>query len=150
MVERNSIDKMDKAVRLQEEDFSSDEEFRALRSCSGRMGGIVSFIGCARDFSEGRKVSKIDFETYLPMALSEMEKLRCEAIEHFGLIEVRLVHRIGTVHAGDNIVFIAAGAEHRAPAFEACRWLIDQLKERVPIWKKETTPDGESWITPHS
>ena len=59
------------------------------------------------------------------------------------------MHRLGTVRAGDNIVFIAAGAEHRAPALEACRWLIDELKERVPIWKKEITPSGEAWVTPH-
>ncbi len=59
-------------------------------------------------------------------------------------------HRVdAAVQAGDQIVFIAAGAEHRAPALEACRWMIDELKERVPIWKKETTPQGESWVTPH-
>ena len=83
------------------------------------------------------------------MALPEMQKLRSEAIARFGLIEARIVHRLGVVHAGDAIVFIATGAEHRAPALEACRWIIDALKERVPIWKKETTPQGESWVTPH-
>ena len=59
------------------------------------------------------------------------------------------MHRLGTVRAGDDIVLIVTAAEHRAPALEACRWLIDTLKERVPIWKKEITPDGESWVTPH-
>ncbi len=137
------------AVRVQEADFSPDEEIRALRGSSLRVGGIVTFIGCARDFSEGRAVSEIAFDAYRPMALAEMEKLRSEAIRRFGLIEARLVHRLGTVRAGDNIVFIAAAAEHRAPAFEACRWLIDELKERVPVWKKEITPEGESWVTPH-
>jgi molybdopterin synthase catalytic subunit len=78
-----------------------------------------------------------------------MQKLRDEAIARFGLIDARIVHRLGVVHGGDNIVFIATGAEHRAPALEACRWIIDELKERVPIWKKETTPQGDSWVTPH-
>ena len=137
------------AVRIQLEDFSQDEEIRALKASSLRMGGIATFLGCARDFSEGREVSEISFDAYDRMALPEMRKLRDEAITRFGLIDARIVHRLGIVRGGDNIVFIATGAEHRAPALDACRWLIDELKERVPIWKKEITPDGESWVTPH-
>ncbi len=140
---------MKEAVRIQIEDFSQDEEINALRAASKRMGGIGTFLGCARDFSEGREVSEISFDAYGPMALSEMNALRTEAIEKFGLLDARIVHRIGTVKGGDNIVFIAAGAEHRAPALDACRWLIDELKERVPIWKKEVTPQGDSWVVPH-
>ena len=140
---------MKEAVRIQIEDFSQDEEINALRATSKRMGGIGTFLGCARDFSEGREVSEISFDAYGPMALSEMNALRTEAIEKFGLLDARIVHRIGTVKGGDNIVFIAAGAEHRAPALDACRWLIDELKERVPIWKKEVTPQGDSWVVPH-
>ena len=140
---------MKEAVRIQIEDFSQDEEINALRASSKRMGGIGTFLGCARDFSEGREVSEISFDAYGPMALSEMNALRTEAIEKFGLLDARIVHRIGTVKGGDNIVFIAAGAEHRAPALDACRWLIDELKERVPIWKKEVTPQGNSWVVPH-
>ena len=137
------------AVRIQLEDFSQDEEIGALKAGSLRMGGIATFLGCARDFSEGRDVSEISFDAYDRMALPEMRKLRDEAIIRFGLIEARIVHRLGVVRGGDNIVFIATGAEHRAPALEACRWIIDELKERVPIWKKETTPQGDSWVTPH-
>ena len=140
---------MNAAVRIQVEDFSPDDEINALRATSKRIGGIATFLGCARDFSEGREVSQISFDAYGSMALAEMNALRSEAIEKFALIDARLVHRIGTVKGGDNIVFIAAGAEHRGPAFDACRWLIDELKERVPIWKKEITPTGESWVTPH-
>ena len=136
-------------VRIQHEDFSQDEEIKALQASSKRMGGIGTFLGCARDFSEGREVSEISFDAYGSMALSEMNILRNEAIEKFGLLDARLVHRIGTVKGGDNIVFIAAGAEHRAAALEACRWMIDELKERVPIWKKEITPQGDSWVVPH-
>lgn len=140
---------MKEAVRIQIEDFSQDEEIAALHATSKRMGGIGTFLGCARDFSEGRDVSEISFDAYGPMALSEMNALRAEAIEKFGLLDARIVHRIGTVKGGDNIVFIAAGAEHRAPALDACRWLIDELKERVPIWKKEVTPQGDAWVVPH-
>ena len=140
---------MSDSVRIQREDFSQDEEIQALRDCSKRIGGIATFLGCARDFSDGREVSEIRFEAFNSMALSEMNRLREEAIERYGLIEVRIVHRLSTVKPGDSIVFIATGAEHRAPALQACHWIIDELKERVPIWKKEVTPHGEAWVTPH-
>jgi molybdopterin synthase catalytic subunit len=140
---------MKDAVRIQQQDFSQDEEIAALRASSKRMGGIATFIGCARDFSEGREVTQISFDAYGSMAVAEMNKLRDEAIEKFCLLDARIVHRIGVVGAGDQIVFIATGAEHRAPALQACLWLIDELKKRVPIWKKEITPDGDSWVSPH-
>jgi molybdopterin synthase catalytic subunit len=140
---------MREPVRIQQEDFSQDEEITALKASSKRIGGIATFIGCARDFSEGRDVSEIGFEAYGSMAVAEMQKLRSEAIARFGLLDARIVHRVTTVKAGDNIVFIAAGAEHRAAAFDACRWMIDELKQRVPIWKREITPQGDAWVTPH-
>jgi molybdopterin synthase catalytic subunit len=140
---------MNEPVRIQIEDFFQDEEIAALKAGSKRMGGIGTFLGCARDFSEGRDVSEISFDAYGSMALLEMNNLRSDAITKFGLLDARIVHRIGTVKSGDNIVFIAAGAEHRVAALDACRWMIDELKQRVPIWKKEITPQGDSWVTPH-
>lgn len=140
---------MPDAVRLQREDFSLDEEIAALRAVSRRIGGIATFLGCARDFSEARVVREIHFDAYEPMALAELRTLRTAAISRFGLIEARIVHRLGAVPAGDNIVLIATAAEHRAPALDACRWLIDELKARAPIWKKEVTPQGDTWVTPH-
>ncbi|MDQ6969698.1 MAG: molybdenum cofactor biosynthesis protein MoaE [Mariprofundus sp.] len=137
------------SVRIQVEDFSMAVEVDALRASSKRIGGIVSFLGCARDFSEGRDVFSIAFEQYAGMAEKAMFALRDEAMQRFDIIAVRMVHRVTTVHAGDQIVLIVVGAEHRKPAFEACEWLIDTLKQRVPIWKKETTPNGESWVTEH-
>ena len=137
------------AVRIQEEDFSIEEEVDALRASSKRIGGIATFLGCARDFSEGRDVSAISFEQYAGMATAAMQTLRTEALERFDIIEARIIHRVTTVHAGEQIVLIVVGAEHRAPAFDACRWIIDELKQSVPIWKKEMTPAGESWVTQH-
>jgi len=143
------VQELMKAVRVQEADFSLQDEVNALRASSRRIGGITTFLGCARDFSEGRDVSAITFEQYADMATTAMQALRDEAIEKFDIIEVRIIHRITTVYAGDQIVLIVVGAEHRKPAFEACEWIIDTLKQRVPIWKKETTPDGDSWVTQH-
>jgi molybdopterin synthase catalytic subunit len=142
------------AVRLQQQDFSVEQELAALRAGSMRMGGIATFIGCARDFSasdflQEREVSKLSFDAYPSMALAEMNKLRDEAIEKFDLLDARIVHRVGVIGAGEQIVLIATGAEHRAPALQACSWLIDELKQRVPIWKKEITPQGDVWVTAH-
>lgn len=136
-------------VRIQHEDFSVEEEVSAIRQTSRRVGGVVSFLGCARDFSEGRKILSIAFEQYEAMAMEAMRQLRDEAMRVFDVIEVRLIHRVATVRPGDQIVLIVVGAEHRAPAFDACRWIIDELKARVPIWKKEATTDGELWVSPH-
>ena len=141
-------------IRIQIEDFSVDQELVALRAVSMRMGGIATFIGCARDFSvqdfpEPCKVSEISFDAYSSMALSVLENLRAEAIEKFKLLDARIVHRLGHVAAGEQIVLIATGAEHRAPALQACQWLIDELKQRAPIWKKEITPQGDAWVTSH-
>ncbi|MDR1423423.1 MAG: molybdenum cofactor biosynthesis protein MoaE [Azoarcus sp.] len=140
---------MNEPVRLQFDDFSIDDEIAALRAVSRRIGGIATFLGCVRDFSEGREVTQIGFDAHEVMALCELQTLRAQAIERFALIEARIVHRLGAVSAGENIVLIAAAAEHRAPALEACRWLIDELKARAPIWKKEITPDGDAWVAPH-
>jgi len=136
-------------VRIQQEDFSIESEVDALRASSRRIGGIATFLGCARDFSEGRDVFAITFEQYAGMATQAMQILRTEAMQRFDIIDVRIIHRVTTVHAGEQIVLIAVGAEHRGPAFDACRWLIDELKQSVPIWKKETTPEGDSWVSLH-
>jgi len=140
---------MMKSVRIQEEDFSLEEEVMALRKSSQCMGGIVTFLGCARDFSQGRDVYSINFEQYAGMAETAMNALHDEALTRFDILDLRIIHRVTTVHAGEQIVLIAVGATHRKAAFEACEWLIDSLKQRVPIWKKETTPEGESWVSQH-
>ncbi len=145
----SDMNKQQDAVRIQEADFSIEAEVDALRATSKRIGGITTFLGCARDFSEGRDVFSINFEQYAGMATRAMLSLRDEALEKFEIIDLRIVHRVTTVHAGDKIVLIVVGAEHRGPAFEACEWIIDSLKQRVPIWKKEVTPDGDSWVTEH-
>jgi len=91
----------------------------------------------------------MEFEHYPGMAEKQLETLRSEAIERFGVIEVAIVHRYGKIEIGEDIVLIVVAAGHRAEAFEACRWCIDELKKIVPIWKKEKTTDGEIWVEEH-
>ena len=137
------------AVRIQTEDFSVEEETRLLHGGNGGMGGIVSFLGTARDFSKGQDVSRLEFEEYAGMAEKAMNILREKAMQQFDIIDMRIIHRIGTIGAGEQIVLIIAGAAHRGAAFDACEWCIDTLKQTVPIWKKEITPTGEFWVEEH-
>jgi len=140
---------MSNLVRIQTGDFSVEEEVRLLHGGNGNIGGIVTFLGTARDLSKGRDVSRLEFEEYAGMAVKAMDALRDKAMEQFDIVDMRIIHRIGAIQAGEQIVLIIAGAAHRAAAFEACEWCIDILKKTVPIWKKEVTPSGESWVEEH-
>jgi molybdopterin converting factor subunit 1 len=109
-------------------------------------GAIATFTGTTRRDNAGRRVIKLEYEAYEPMALSEMRKLAREAGERWKIVRIAIRHRIGRVDIGETSVAIAVSAAHRAEAFEACRFAIDRLKEIVPIWKKEYFEGGEVWI----
>lgn len=133
-------------VQLQAEDFSIDEEVRRIRGVSGRIGGIAIFLGTARDFSRGRSIQSIRFETYGAMALRRLGEIRDAALKAFDIVDVSIIHRIGAVSAGEQIVLIVAAGAHRKEAFDACRYCIDQLKASAPIWKAEETSEGIVWV----
>jgi molybdopterin synthase catalytic subunit len=105
----------------------------------------VIFDGVARNHTRGRKTLYLDYEAYEPMALQELHRLAGEALGKFGIRNLALVHRLGRIEIGESSVLIAVYSAHRAAAFDACRWLIDTLKKRVPIWKKEYFEDGAVW-----
>jgi len=109
-------------------------------------GATVTFAGTTRNGNAGRRVLRLEYEAYEPMALSEMRKLAREAGERFRIVRIAIQHRIGFVDIGETSVAIAVSAAHRAEAFEACRFAIDRLKEVVPVWKKEYFEGGEVWI----
>jgi len=131
-------------IRIQKEDFSVDQVLKDIHSDS--MGGIVSFVGVVRNESEGKPVVKMEIEIYEDMAIQQLATIREYALNTFGVEEVAIIHRYGELHVSDNIMMIAVGGKHRAEAFDACRYIIEEIKEKVPIWKKEHTPDGESWV----
>jgi molybdopterin synthase catalytic subunit len=131
-------------IEVTTEDFTIDEVLAWLRS--GEMGALVTFIGVVRNSSEGRPVERIEIQVYEEMARRQLEAIREEAIEKFGVEDIAIVHRHGSLNVSDNIMLIAVGAGHRTEAFEACRFVLEMIKERVPIWKKELTPDGEFWV----
>lgn len=136
-------------IRVQIEDFKVEEEIEKVKARSKKIGGIVTFLGTARDFSRGKEVEKLVFEHYPGMAETKLAELRDAAIEKFHIIEALIIHRTGEIKVGENIVLIVVGARHRVDAFDACRWIIDELKRSVPIWKKEFTPTGEYWVEDH-
>jgi molybdopterin synthase catalytic subunit len=115
-----------------------------------RAGAIVVFEGCARDHHEGRSVANLAYEAYVSMAVSELEKLRAEALERFGLQQCLIHHRIGEVPITEAAVLVVTASAHRREAFESAIWIMDHIKEQVPIWKKERfTGGGEEWVEGH-
>ncbi len=112
-------------------------------------GAINLFIGTVRNHSKGKKVLHLDFEAYEPMALKEMEKLGTKAKEKWPLYEVAIIHATGSKLPGETVVLIGVSSAHREASFEACRFLIDELKNTVPIWKKEYYEDNSVWVNAH-
>ena len=131
-------------IDVTKEDFSVDEALERLRSRG--MGALVTFVGVVRDSSRGKAVNRIEIQVYEEMARRQLEETREEAIARFGVEEIAIIHRYGSLEVSDNIMMIAVGGGHRLEAFDACRWVLETIKEKVPIWKKEITPEGDFWV----
>ncbi len=116
---------------------------------SPESGGVDVFIGIVRNATKGKPVIRLEFEAYEPMALAEMEKIVQQAFEKWPVQKVLIHHRTGVLQVGEVPVIIAVAAAHRAAAFDGCRYIIDTLKQTVPIWKKEIFEDGEVWVAAH-
>ena len=120
---------------------------------SDQAGAVVLFLGTTREFTavgqSNKQTVRLEYECYREMALREIKALAAEARQRWSLVEVAIAHRIGEVPLGETSVAIAVSSGHRPAAFAAGRWLIDTLKERVPIWKKENWADGtKDWVHP--
>ena len=118
----------------------------ARRVILPECGATVTLDGYVRQFTKGRETEYLVYEAYEPMALKEMAKLIATAHEQFEVASIGIVHRLGKLKIGETSVVISVGSPHRRAAFEACEWLIKELKRTVPIWKKEVYADGEIWI----
>ena len=111
------------------------------------IGARSVFEGTVRDTNDGHDVTKLEYECYESLAIKEGNKILGEAIEKFGLIDAFCIHRIGTLDIGETAVIVVATSGHRDEAFKGCRYIIDEVKCRVPIWKKEHYQDGETdWL----
>ena len=135
------------SIKISSEKLSQQEcyDFVADDSC----GGIVVFVGTVRNSTQNKAVTQLDFSTYKPMAIKEMEKIANTTLQKFEIHKIAIHHAEGMLQVSDIPVIISVSSAHRKAAFEACEYAIDTLKETVPIWKKEYFADGEVWVNAH-
>lgn len=133
-------------VTIQSDDFDLGAVVSALRTGDGGVGAVASFIGTVRDRSDGSGVSRMELEHYPGMTERAIEAMIDTALARFDIRAARVIHRIGALDVGDQIVLVAVSSAHRGQAFEACEFLMDYLKTQAPFWKKEHTPEGARWV----
>ena len=134
-------------IELNHDPIDSSKVLESVQS--PEAGAVVLFLGTTREFTAGRQTESLDYESYGEMAVRKLEELEQQARQQWSLTEVTIVHRLGHLGIGEASVAIAVSAPHRKDAFTAGQWLIDTLKEIVPIWKKENWTDGTSeWVHP--
>jgi molybdopterin synthase catalytic subunit len=132
-------------VRLTAEPIDTHAARRELLDAGA--GGYVSFEGWVRDFSEGREVTHLEYEAFEALAVREGERVVAEALRRFPIKHALCIHRVGDLALTDMAVWVGVSSAHRGEAFDACRYIIDEIKHRVPIWKKEHYRDGNSgWV----
>jgi len=135
------------SIKISSEKLNLQEcyDFVTHPSC----GGIAVFVGTVRDNTQNKEVTQLDFSTYKPMALKEMEKIAQNSLAQFPIKKIAIHHAEGLLQITDVPVIITVSSKHRKAAFEACQYAIDTLKETVPIWKKEYFTDGDVWVNAH-
>ncbi|MFG0773101.1 MULTISPECIES: molybdopterin synthase catalytic subunit MoaE [Vibrio] len=136
---------MNSYVSVQVEDFSVAQEYEALSSGTD-AGAVVTFIGKVRDMNLGDHVTGLHLEHYPGMTEKSLNEICDEAKSRWPLLQLRLIHRIGDLDIGDQVVFVGVSSAHRSASFEACEFVMDYLKTKAPFWKKERTTDGTRWI----
>jgi molybdopterin synthase catalytic subunit len=131
-------------IEISEEDFSIEEMVEKAKRRD--TGAVVSFLGTVRDNHKDGCLLGMEVEAYREAALEELERIRKEALERFDLKSVDVVHRVGSLSVGDNIVIIVCSAPHRTAAFLGCEYVLEELKRRVSIWKKEIGEEEDRWV----
>ncbi|MFX4223830.1 MAG: molybdenum cofactor biosynthesis protein MoaE [Thalassobaculum sp.] len=134
------------AVRVQEADFDIGRELAALTAGNHAIGGLGVFVGLVRDIAGGESVRAMSLEHYPGMTERQLEEIEREAHARWPLDASLIIHRVGDLKPGDNIVLVACASAHRQAALDATAFLIDWLKTKAPFWKREDTPDGARWV----
>lgn len=138
------------SVSIQIEDFDVSVENRGLQEANLNIGAIVNFVGLVRDINNSASIANMHLEHYPGMTEKSIASIIEEAKQRWSLIGVRVIHRVGDLKPGDQIVYVGVTSEHRGEAFQACEFVMDYLKTRAPFWKKELTPEGELWVDSRS
>ena len=131
---------------IQQQDFDLAAELASLRADNTGIGALVSFVGLVRDFSGDAPIENITLEHYPGMSEKALDNIIGEASARWHLLGARVIHRVGKLLPGDQIVLVATVAAHRGEAFAACEFIIDYLKTDAPFWKQEQTRDGAHWL----
>jgi molybdopterin synthase catalytic subunit len=137
---------MKSSVSVQEADFDLSTEVRALMSDDHAVGAVASFVGLVRDNNDGTGVADMTLEHYPGMTEKALNEIVASAGERWELLGVRVIHRVGYLKPGDQIVLVAVSSPHRGNAFAACEFIMDYLKTQAPFWKKESTAEGSRWV----
>ncbi|KJG56079.1 molybdopterin synthase catalytic subunit [Photobacterium kishitanii] len=132
-------------ISVQHDDFSVADEYAKL-SEGNEAGAVVTFIGKVRDFNQGDTVTGLSLEHYPGMTEKALQEIVVQARSRWPLLQTRVIHRVGDLDLGDQIVFVGVTSAHRGAAFEACEFIMDYLKTRAPFWKKEQTPLESRWV----
>ncbi|PSW61741.1 molybdopterin synthase catalytic subunit MoaE [Photobacterium kishitanii] len=132
-------------ISVQHDDFSVADEYAKL-SEGNEAGAVVTFIGKVRDFNQGDTVTGLSLEHYPGMTEKALQDIVVQARSRWPLLQTRVIHRVGDLDLGDQIVFVGVTSAHRGAAFEACEFIMDYLKTRAPFWKKEQTPLESRWV----
>ncbi|MCP4954437.1 molybdopterin synthase catalytic subunit MoaE [Photobacterium aquimaris] len=132
-------------ISVQHEDFSVADEYAKLAE-GNDAGAVVTFIGKVRDFNQGDTVTGLSLEHYPGMTEKALQEIIVQARSRWPLLQTRVIHRVGDLELGDQIVFVGVTSAHRGAAFEACEFIMDYLKTRAPFWKKEQTPSESRWV----
>jgi molybdopterin synthase catalytic subunit len=135
-------------IRVQHQDFDVGAEITSLRKDRADVGAIAAFVGLVRDHAGGREVTSMTLEHYPGMTEKELARIEAEARERWPLLDCLIVHRVGQLSAGDNIVLVITLSEHRHAAFEAAQFLMDYLKTTAPFWKSEENGEERHWVAP--
>ncbi len=133
-------------VRVQTEDFDVGAEVARLRGNDRGVGAVAVFIGTVREVNENAPISGLMLEHYPGMTEAALEEIAATAKQRFDIRDVLVIHRVGALSPGDQIVLVAVTGAHRGMAFDACEFVMDILKTKAPFWKKERTPAGERWV----
>ncbi|MCM0035910.1 MAG: molybdopterin synthase catalytic subunit MoaE [Burkholderiaceae bacterium] len=134
------------SVAVQPEDFDLGREYTALLADDRSIGAIVAFVGTVRDLNLADDVVALELEHYPGMTEKSLNKILNAAAERWSLQGARIVHRVGKMYPGDQIVLVLTASAHRGDAYEANNFIMDYLKTEAPFWKKEWTPEGPRWI----
>ena len=137
-------------ISVQTHDFDMATEYKSLCANGGKCGAVVTFTGLVRDFNDAGEVSSMFIEHYPEMTEQCLHQLCLEAKHLWQLGNIKLIHRIGELHANEQIVFVGVAATHRQAAFEAACFIMDHLKNTVPLWKKEGLTNNQQWVSQKS